>query len=245
MIFNWENTTPCLDVKRNRICICHSFLSEQGFTSLRIFRVILKKEFKIKSYCHIKNKSVWLNGQLIYNDENEDFLVFSKGFYKFLEMSYAKFFKMDNLSKLAFLASEVLLKDEDLNEDENNIALVFSNKASSLDTDRKHQKSIENTEEYFPSPAVFVYTLPNICLGEISIKHKLYSENSFFIFARFDAEHLELYANSLLRNGKAKKVLSGWVDFDENNYEAFLYLVEDVGEIDHTTEEINRLYNIL
>ena len=62
---------------------------------------------------------------------------------------------------------------------------------------------------------------------------------------RFNAEHLELYANSLLQNKKAKKVLSGWVDFDENNYEAFLYLVEDEGRIDHNSNEINRLYHIL
>lgn len=150
---------------------------------------------------------------------------------------------MDNLSKLAFLAAEILLKAENLNETENNIALIFSNKAASLDTDRKHQATIENPEEYFPSPAVFVYTLPNICLGEISIKHKLYSENSFFIFDCFNATHLYLYTNNLLKNRKAESVLCGWVDFDENNYDAFLYLVGNDGGIEHKSEEINSLYN--
>ncbi len=186
-----------------------------------------------------------MNGQFIFSDDSEDFPTFIKNAYKSFKTDYPKFFKMDNLSKLAFLAADALLKNENLNEEENNIGLIFSNKASSLDTDRKHQISIENDEEYFPSPAVFVYTLPNICLGEISIKHKLYSENSFFIFDRFNAEHLQLYANNLLRNGKAEKVLCGWVDFDENSYEAFLYLVEKEGKIEHNTEEINRLYNIL
>lgn len=162
-----------------------------------------------------------------------------------MKTDYSKFFKMDNLSKLAFLATDVLLKEENLSEEGNNIALVFSNKASSLDTDRKHQVAIQNDEEYFPSPAVFVYTLPNICLGEISIKHRLYSENSFFIFDRFNAEHLQLYTNSLLQNGEAEKVLCGWVDFDKNSYSAFLYLVEKEGEIEHRTEDINRLYNTL
>lgn len=151
---------------------------------------------------------------------------------------------MDNLSKLAFLAADVLLKRENLNEEENDIALIFSNRASSLDTDRKHQAAIENDAEYFPSPAGFVYTLPNICLGEISIKHKLYSENSFFIFERFNAEYLQLYANNLLQTEKAEKVLCGWVELDENNYEAFLYLVETEGEIEHNTNQINRLYKL-
>ncbi|WP_410006331.1 3-oxoacyl-ACP synthase [Aequorivita nionensis] len=211
----------------------------------------MTETFHIKSYCHIKNQIVSLNGNVLFSEVpitigTEDFSTFIKNAYKFLKTDYSKFFKMDNLSKLAFLAADVLLKKENLNEEEeNNIALIFSNKASSLDTDRKHQAAIENDAEYFPSPAVFVYTLPNICLGEISIKHRLYSENSFFIFDRFNAEHLQLYANSLLRSGKAEKVLCGWVDLDENSYDAFLYLVEKEGEIEHKTEEITRLYNIL
>jgi len=186
-----------------------------------------------------------VSGSTVFKEKPELFSTFIKNAYKFLQTDYPKFFKMDNLSKLAFLAADVLLKNEKLSEAENNIALVFSNSASSLDTDRRHQKSIENNTEFFPSPAVFVYTLPNICLGEISIRHRLFSENSFFIFDRFNAEHLQFYANSLLQCGKTEKVLCGWVDFDENNCEAFLYLVENKGEIAHKTEEINRLYNIL
>lgn len=224
MTSNWVSITPCSFAQRNRI---------------------LAEIFHINSYCHLKNQKVLVNGKELFSDESEEFSVFIKNAYKFLKTDYPKFFKMDNLSKLAFLAADVLLKSEDLNEVENNIALIFSNKASSLDTDRKHQAAIENDAEYFPSPAVFVYTLPNICLGEISIKHRLYSENSFFIFDRFNAEHLQLYTNSLLRSGKAEKVLCGWVDFDENTYEAFLYLVEKEGKIEHKTEEITRLYNIL
>lgn len=203
------------------------------------------ERFHIKKYCHLKNQTIWVNGELIFKDETDDFQIFIKNAYTFLKTGWPKFFKMDNLSKLAFLTADVLLKEENLNTSQNDIALIFSNRASSLDTDRKHQNIIDNKTEYFPSPAVFVYTLPNICLGEISIKHKLYSENSFFIFDRFNAEHLYLYANSLLRNKNAQKVLCGWVDFDENTYEAFLYLIENEGKIEHKITEINRLYNLL
>lgn len=199
--------------------------------------------YHIKSYCSIKNGVVKLNGTVLYEDVNSDFKSFIKGLYKNQETTYSKFFKMDNLSKLAFITSDILLNEEALKENhENNIALVFANKASSLDTDRKHQKSIQDKDNYYPSPAVFVYTLPNICIGEISIKHKLYSENSFFIFESFDAENLYLYANSLLQTHKADKVLCGWVDYDEDTYEAFLYLVAENGEITHDTEEIITLY---
>lgn len=205
----------------------------------------MNKEVYIKSWGSIKNGTVLLHGEAVFNDDAEDFKTFIRNAYKFLETDYSKFFKMDNLSKLAFLTADMLLKQEDLDSEENDIALVFSNRASSLDTDRKHQATIEDSAEYYPSPAVFVYTLPNICLGEISIRHKLYSENSFFIFAKFNARYLHQYAEGLLQNKKGGKVLSGWVDFDGSDYEAFLYLVGDEGEIKHTPEEINRLYNIL
>ena len=104
--------------------------------------------------------------------------------------------------------NDSFLKNEIKNEQENNIALVLSNNSSSLDTDVKYQNSISNPDEYYPSPAVFVYTLPNICLGEISIRHQLKSENSFFIFDQFNPEFLNNYANVLLQTKKAEKVLS-------------------------------------
>jgi len=198
----------------------------------------------IKAYAHIQNNLVSLNGKVLFNEESEGFSEFSKAAYKALDTKYPKFFKMDNLSKLAFLAADVLLKQEILDpEKEENIAIVLSNNASSLDTDRKYQKSISDKNNYFPSPSVFVYTLPNICIGEISIKHRLYSENSFFIFEHFSAGHLFDYSSSLLATKKAEKVLCGWVDFDANKYEAFLYLVADKGELKHNREEIIRLYN--
>tara|TARA_R110002049_G_scaffold115293_5_gene267190 strand:- start:1172 stop:1789 length:618 start_codon:yes stop_codon:yes gene_type:complete len=204
----------------------------------------MNSDYYISSFCSIKNNTISLNGSKVYSDDNNEFSEFIKAAYKALETSYPKFFKMDGLSKLAFLAADVLLKDENINqEEENDIAVVFSNKASSLDTDRKHQKSIENKEDYYPSPAIFVYTLPNICIGEISIKYKLFSENSFFIFDNFNAQHLLDYANSLLSAGKTEKVLCGWVELDGSQYEAYLYLVTKTGTIIHSKENIIKFYN--
>ncbi len=141
-------------------------------------------------------------------------------------MDYPKFFKMDNLSKLAFLASEMVLNEQLIARAENNIALVFANQSSSLDTDVKYQQSIGDKENYFPSPAVFVYTLPNICVGEISIRHQLKSENAFFVFEENNELFLMQYAQSLLESKKASKVLCGWVEFFEEKYLAKLFLVE-------------------
>ena len=187
----------------------------------------------IEAFCTIQNNKITLNGETIFESEPSSFSDFSKKAYKNLEINYPKFFKMDNLSKLAFLGAEIVLANATNTAAENDIALILANKSSSLDTDVKYQNSISDKANYFPSPAVFVYTLPNICLGEISIKHQLKSENSFFIFGAFHSEFMNNYANVLLHTKKAEKVLCGWVEYYNEEYKAFLYLVANEGKIEH------------
>lgn len=196
----------------------------------------------IKSFCTIQNNEIILNGETVFSTEPTVFSDFSKKTYQHLEMNYPKFFKMDNLSKLAFLGAELLLKSENDTSKENNTALVFANKSSSLDTDAKYQNSISDSENYYPSPAVFVYTLPNICLGEISIKHQLKSENSFFIFADYNPVFMERYSNILLQTQKADKVLCAWVEYYNEEYKAFMYLVDKEGELEQNQELLKKLY---
>jgi hypothetical protein len=196
----------------------------------------------IKSFCTIQKNQISLNEEVVFSTEPTSFSDFSKKTYQHLEMNYPKFFKMDNLSKLAFLGAELLLKAESNTLTENNTALVFANKSSSLDTDVKYQNSISDAENYYPSPAVFVYTLPNICLGEISIKHQLKSENSFFIFADYNPEFMEKYSSILLETQKADKVLCGWVEYYNEDYKAFLYLVDKEGELEQNQELLKKLY---
>lgn len=198
----------------------------------------MENPYYIQDYCHIKDGNISVNGTSVFKIEETDFKTVIIAAYKKLAIDYSKFFKMDNLSKLAFLAADQLLK----NEKEKNLALLFSNRASSLDTDRKHQESIQDATQYYPSPSVFVYTLPNICLGEISIKHQLFSENSFFIFEQFSPAIMHPYATQLLQSNKAEKALCGWVDMDNGKYEAFLYVVAKKGTFVHSISEINRLY---
>ncbi len=202
----------------------------------------MNKKLYIKNYCKIKNNCVALNGKIIFKEDYNSLNLFLKSIYKHLGLKYSKFFKMDGLSKLAFLAAEIIINDAKINVEKQNIAIVFSNNASSLETDRKHQNSINNKDNYFPSPAIFVNTLPNICIGEISIRHQLKSENAFFVFNNYNANFHFTYENSLLFSKKADAVLSGWVNVDEDTYEAFIYLVSEKGEIEHSKEQLNKLY---
>jgi len=171
--------------------------------------------------CSIENSKITLNDKIIFESQAENFSEFAKKAYKSLELNYPKFHKMDNLSKLAFLASEMILNEKDNSK----TALVFANKSSSLDTDFKYQESINSQENYFPSPAVFVYTLPNICVGEISIKHQIQTENAFFVLDEFDEKFLSDYSEQIVQSGKAEKALCGWVELYQESYKAFVYLL--------------------
>lgn len=199
----------------------------------------MKEKYYIKHYCRIRSSEIKVDGETVFRAD-EAFKEFSKSAYRAFEIAYPKFFKMDNLSKLAFLEASLLLKD--YTEGENDIALVFGNASSSLDTDLIYQQSIENKEEYYPSPAVFVYTLPNICLGEISIKFKLYSENSFFVTESYNPHFFGDYAELLLNSKKANEVLCGWVEIMGDYYNAFFYLVSEEGTLEHNTQNLNFLF---
>ena len=196
----------------------------------------------ITAHCKIEKNQISLDGEIIFDSEELLFQDFSKKAYQQFELNYPKFFKMDNLSKLAFLASEIILKGNLESETENNVALLFANKSSSLDTDVKYQKSISDKNEYFPSPAVFVYTLANICMGEISIKNQLKSENCFFIFDAFNSQFTADYGNLLLKTGKAEKVLCAWTELYQEEYQVFMCLVSKEGNLENTAENLEKLY---
>jgi hypothetical protein len=138
---------------------------------------------------------------------------------------------MDRLCKLAYLASEYLLKgDIHKKYQPEEVAMVFANSFSSLDSDIKHQATIADRNKYFPEPATFVYTLPNIMLGEISIRHSLKGENMFFISEHFEPEIMVDYISTLLSNSRHKACIAGWVDYTADTLLAVLFFVEPVQE---------------
>ncbi|MFZ1800649.1 MAG: hypothetical protein WAU24_12360, partial [Chitinophagaceae bacterium] len=156
----------------------------------------METTYHISSSCVICKNNVYKNGQIIFSNNAEDFLF---AVYKHFELNYARFYKMDSLSKLGWLCAEVLLQRDFKKENykPSEIGLVFSNANSSLATDTRYMASLQET----PSPALFVYTLPNIVTGEICIRHGFKGENAFFIFEKFNPEFLVDYVSVLLDKG--------------------------------------------
>lgn len=142
--------------------------------------------------------------------------------YKQMIGNYPKFYKMDGLSRLGFVASEILLNAEK-EETEEEKAIIFFNHSSSIASDRNYKESINDKNNYFPSPSIFVYTLPNIVTGEIAIRNHFQGETSFFILPDKDEMMMEEILQASCRDAQSKSFLTGWIDYeDERHFEAEL-----------------------
>ena len=126
--------------------------------------------------------------------------------------NYPKFYKMDMLSRLAFVASELLIGCDEENDDHNNDrAVVLFNHSSSIIADRQYVKSIE-IDDFFPSPAAFVYTLPNITTGEIALRNGYHGETSFYILVERNEKLMQRVIKSTFIDRDIKSVIGGWID---------------------------------
>ena len=175
--------------------------------------------------------SIKLKQDVMFKDVN----LFLKEMYYNIELDYPKFFKMDNLCKLGIIGAELLYrKNKNLFSKKDRVGIILQNKSSSFDSDIKHQAAIENNTI---SPAIFVYTLPNIVIGEISIKHNWNSEGVFFVDKNLDIQLLHQYSNLLLKQERTDLNLIGWINVIKNRYSLKLCIVEK----DITFEELKEL----
>lgn len=196
----------------------------------------------IQAYSRIRNFNIQRNGEKLFQSfdqkSSEDFL---NQVYSFLNLNYPKFHKMDVLSRAGLTASELISghwKNQYSNEE---VAVVLSNSNSSLETDSKFATTLKT----YPSPSLFVYTLPNIVIGEICIRNGWKGENAFFVSEGFDPALLKDYVDMVLENPSTSACLAGWIEVSENQQDVFLYLTDknrQPASIDHTKEQILNLY---
>ncbi len=204
--------------------------------------------FTVAHHCRIVDNCIYKDGRLIKKSPGLGFAEFSESAYRHFQLNYPKFHKMDNLSKLGLLGSDILLNDSKLIQYAvaEKTGVILSNKSSSLDTDLKHHRLVKSG---VASPAVFVYSLPNIVIGEICIRNGIKGENTFFISDKYEIRSQVNYINQLFDNNILDACICGWLELLENSYHAFLYLAikkqPDSGELFHTEESIKNLYYIL
>jgi len=198
----------------------------------------------ILHHCQLKNNTVFLDGKRYFeNKEVDDFSVFAKSLYQFLELKYPKFYKMDAMSKLGFLTFECLLKavENFANLDHEKTGVFLANLNASLETDEQYWATTQG-EEAHPSPSLFVYTLPNIVIGEMCIRHKIKGEHAFFVFEELDAAFICNYVNNLLNTEKINACAVGWVEsYGENRVTDFMWIERGKGEIPFNREQVEKL----
>lgn len=170
----------------------------------------------------LDQRKIWERKEELREQEGQEHHSLLTSLYKQMIGDYPKFYKMDGLSRLGFVASEILLNAEK-EETEEEKAIIFFNHSSSIASDRNYKESIKDKDNYFPSPSIFVYTLPNIVTGEIAIRNHFHGETSFFILPEKDEKMMEEILQASCRDAQSKSFLTGWIDYeDERHFEAEL-----------------------
>jgi len=203
---------------------------------------LLTKNY-ITGYCTIAKGIISKNGQQVFAQDG-DIAAFLLAAYQHLQLNYPKFYKMDNLSKLGWLAAEVLLKDsfDKAAYQPEDTAVILANANSSLDDDLKYWDSIKDGA----SPSLFVYTLPNIVIGEICIRNHFKGEQALYIQPDYDAEFIAKQVSYLLDNNIQQACICGWVDVFEQDYKAVLFLIEKKktdASVEFSAEQMSEIFN--
>lgn len=159
-----------------------------------------------------------------------------KSLYRRYVSPYPRFYKMDPLAKVGFLASELLLDAEgrrrfgddgriaEADASDSRAVLLFSREGSAA-ADRQYEETVARRDDYFPSPALFVYTLPNIVTGEIAIRNQYRGETAFYLLDRRDDSRIANIVADVFLDSATRSVLYGWIDVeDSDRYTADFFL---------------------
>jgi len=186
----------------------------------------LQDKLKIVSSASFDGKCLFVNNKSI------DIQLFGDNIltniYKTGGISYPKFFKMDNMSKAGFLVSELMLRDAsiDFENPKKDFAIALFNRSASSNDDLAYLQSIKDVTNYYPSPSVFVYTLPNIVAGEIAIRNKFQGESSFYVNEHLSVKEIIRQVKVIMQTESVNYVLCGWVECFKEIFDIRMMLVK-------------------
>lgn len=207
----WAAKNP----ERENIALSQIEQQNREFTTTHTIRITPEEVI-------LDQRKLWEGKKELGEQEGQEHHSLLTTLYKQMIGNYPKFYKMDGLSRLGFVASEILLNAEKGDTDKER-AIIFFNHSSSIASDRNYKESINDKNNYFPSPSIFVYTLPNIVTGEIAIRNHFHGETSFFILPDKDERMMEEILQASCRDDQSKSFLTGWIDYeDERHFEADL-----------------------
>ncbi len=224
---------PATDKERAPESVSEACAKVAPRQEIRLTATVTIEQSKVsieQSRVNVGQNKVNIEPEIVFSSAETDFGRFIREAFKHLGESNMKFYKMDDLCKLGYVAAGYLLKQATTTLLPQETGIVLANASASLDTDLKHQTLIDSGGNEAASPAVFVYTLPNVVAGEICIRHKIQGENTFFIAPQYDATRLEQYARIAMTDGGLKRCVVGWCELLQGNYRATFNLLETYSE---------------
>lgn len=162
--------------------------------------------------------------------------------YQKSSISYSKFFKMDILSRVAFLSAELLSPYEA--RDKESIATVISTASGCIEVDKKFEES----RQTLASPALFVYTLPNIMLGEICIRQGFKGEQICTIEALANYNMMHFQVTDLTQHRGTSACLCGHVEATEQGISVQMLWVSQEQETEmalpFTLDNLQKIFTV-
>ncbi len=198
---------------------------------------------RITRYCSTSRGQAYINGKPCLDKPEQGLDSLLQHLVAKYNVFHPRFGKMDRLCQLGFTVSEILIQGIELERKYGpyNIGIILNNSSSSLDTDIRYNDTVEK----IPSPALFIYTLPNILIAEICIRNNFKGEHHFFISKEHDKRLLCSYITDMFAAKRFRACIGGRIEVLKENYCADLFLVEETvsaGCPEFSIENLEKLY---
>jgi hypothetical protein len=154
-----------------------------------------------------------------------------------------RFHRMDRSSKLLALATAPFFAPGGAlySLEKDRIGSVICGRSGSMDTDVGYDDQLRS--EGHAGPGLFVYTLPNIAMGELTIMHGLHGSGLCLLSERPDPEQMRLACKVLIDFHGMEVVVCGWSDIFADQAAATFILVTKAYLDSCNNHELQVLFN--
>lgn len=145
-------------------------------------------------------------------------------FFKAAGFSYSKFFKMDPLCKAGCLCLMPFVNYMHTHARAADGGFLLFTNSGCLMADEDHLRLMQQKA---PSPAVFVYTLPNIILGEWSILSGWKGFGQCYVLADFNAAYISQRIKAFEEDFPQTPVVAAWLSVTRHHLDGILFICDN------------------
>ncbi len=160
-----------------------------------------------------------------------------------LGIELPRFPRMDRSSKLVAIGGSAFFIEGGAlaGHSKDTIGMVIMGTHGSMDTDLKYQTQLD--ADNHAGPGMFVYTLPNIAMGEFSIQHGLHGSGLCLLNNALDLAQMREACEILLHEHGMESVICGWSDIFADQATATFMVVTERTLADRNSAELEKIFN--